>query len=69
MTPKLAALQGTIQAEVARRPDMTLADLRRWLADPHAAQASEGLMHKTLARLGLTLKKSRSTLPSSNARM
>ena len=69
MTPKLAALHGTIQAEIARRPDMTLADLRRWLADTHAAQASEGLMHKTLARLGLTLKKSRSTLPSSNARM
>ena len=36
MTPKLAALHGTIQAEVARRPDMTLADLRRWLKDNRA---------------------------------
>jgi transposase len=69
--PKLAALGGAIQAEVARRPDATLADMRRWLADTHGTRASEGLMHKTLARLGLTLKKSRSappSPPSSNAR-
>ena len=56
-TPKLAALHGAIQAEVARVPDATIADLRRWLADSHAVRASEGLMHKTLARLGLTRKK------------
>jgi transposase len=67
MAPKLATLHGAIQAEVTRRPDATLGDLRRWLADAHTVRVSEGLMHKTLARLGLTLKKSRSTLPSSNA--
>lgn len=66
LAPKLAALHDVIQAEVARRPDATLDDLRRWLADTHAARASEGLMHKTLARLGLTLKKSRSMPPSSS---
>jgi transposase len=69
MAPKLATLHDAIQAEVTRRPDATLGDLRRWLADAHTVSASEGLLHKTLARLGLTLKKSRSTLPSSNAPM
>jgi hypothetical protein len=44
----------------------TKVSLRRWLV-AHAVSVSEGLMHKTLARLGLTLKKSRSTLPSSSA--
>jgi hypothetical protein len=41
VTPKPAALHGAIQAEVARRPDATLADLRRWLADTDAVRASE----------------------------
>ncbi|HYZ63055.1 MAG TPA: hypothetical protein VE650_11430 [Acetobacteraceae bacterium] len=57
VTPKLAALHGAIQAEVGRVPDVTITDLRRWLADTHSVRASEGLMHKTLARLGLTRKK------------
>ena len=68
ITPKLAVLHGAIQAEVARVPDATNADLRRWLLETHTVRASEGLMHKTLARLGLTLKKSRCTRLSSSAR-
>ncbi len=56
---KLAAHHDAIAAEVARRPDATLEELRAWLQDQHQVAASLGLMHKTLARLGLTLKKSR----------
>ena len=58
-TLKLAAHHDAIAAEVARRPDVTLEELRAWLLATHEVKASLGLMHKTLARLGLTLKKSR----------
>jgi transposase len=58
-TLKLAAHHAAIAAEVARRPDATLEELRAWLLATHQVAASLGLMHKTLARLGLTLKKSR----------
>ncbi len=66
LVPKLASLQGAILAEVGMRPDATIAELRRWLSQTHEVSASEGLMHKTLAQLGLTLKKSRS-MPRSRA--
>jgi transposase len=56
---KLAAHHDAITTEVARRPDVTLNELRAWLLATHQVKASLGLMHKTLARLGLTLKKSR----------
>ena len=56
---KLAAHHDAIAAEVARRPDVTLEELRAWLLATHEVKASLGLMHKTLARLGLTRKKSR----------
>src|SRR5206468_8837598 len=55
--PKLAGLSEAIQAEVKARPDATLAELRRWLAQTHAVTASNGLMHDTLRKLGLTSKK------------
>jgi transposase len=58
-TLKLETLHAAIAAEVARRPDATLEELRAWLLEIHQVTASLGLMHKTLARLGLTLKKSR----------
>lgn len=64
---KLSVLHEAIRAEVAVRPDVTLAELRRWLAQTHATTASDGLMHATLARLGLTLKKSRCTRPGRRA--
>ena len=54
---KLAAHHEAIAAEVARRPDVTLEELRAWLRANHQVTAGLGLMHKTLARLGLTLKK------------
>jgi transposase len=57
---KLAAHHDAIRAEVAQRSDVTLNELRAWLLATHDMAASLGLMHRTLARLGLTLKKSRS---------
>ena len=57
---KLAAHHDAIKTEVAQRPDVTLNELRAWLLATHKVSASLGLMHRTLARLGLTLKKSRS---------
>ena len=54
---KLAAQHEAIKAEVARLPDVTLNELRAWLQATHGIGASLGLMHRTLARLGLTLKK------------
>jgi transposase len=59
-TLKLAAHHDAIAAEVVRRPDATLNELRAWLLATHGVAVSLGLMHRTLARLGLTLKKSRS---------
>jgi transposase len=58
-TLKLALHHAAIGAEVVRQPDVTLDELRAWLLATHGITASLGLMHKTLARLGLTLKKSR----------
>ena len=56
-TLKLAAHHAAIAAEVARRPDVTLEELRAWLLATHGVAASVGLMHNTLVRLGLTHKK------------
>lgn len=61
---QLAGLHDAIAAQVRARPDLTLAELRVWLHQTHGAAASLGLMWNTLARLGLTLKKRRSTPPS-----
>ncbi len=56
---KLAAYHETIQAEIVRRPDVTLDSLRAWLVETHGVEASLGLMHNTLIQLGLYAKKSR----------
>ena len=48
---KLAAHHAAIAAEVVRRPDVTLEELRAWLLPTHGVSASLGLMHKTLAGL------------------
>jgi transposase len=55
--PKLAGLHSAIQAQVAARPDATIAELRAWLPKTHQISASTGLMCKTLAVLDLTYKK------------
>lgn len=69
LLPKLSALHEAIRAAVAARPDVTLAELRRWLRETPQVHASEGLMHTTLLRLGLTLKKSRSAPLSRTGRI
>jgi transposase len=57
LTRRLAGLHEAIRAEVAARPDAKIGEFRRWLTETHKVSASEGLMHKTLAALGLTYKK------------
>lgn len=56
-TLKLEDHHAAIAAEVALRPDVTLDELRAWLLATRGVSASLGLMHNTLARLGLTLKR------------
>ena len=63
----LADKHAAIAAYVAAHDDATLNELRAWLRDEHAVWPSLGLMWNTLARLGLTLKKRRSTPPSRHA--
>jgi transposase len=67
--PKLLGLYDAIRTEVTSRPDATLGELRRWLHEKHRVSASDGLMHATLARLGLTHKKRPCTPPSRNGPM
>jgi transposase len=60
---KLAAYHEAIRAEVVLRPDVTLEEVRAWLLETHGVVASLGLMHNTLIRLGLTLKKKSGRAP------
>ncbi|MBS0562892.1 MAG: winged helix-turn-helix domain-containing protein [Proteobacteria bacterium] len=53
--------------EVERRPSATLADLRAWLLSEHGVSLSTGTMRRTVRKLGLTLKKSRSAPPNRRA--
>jgi len=62
--PKLAALYGAIQKQVASTPDATLEELKVWLFETHGVQASTTLIWETLGKLDLTLKKRRSTPPN-----
>ena len=68
VVPKLSALYPAIDAQVASRPDATIAELRAWLLETHKVSASTGLMNKTLAALDLTFKKSPFMLPSKRVR-
>jgi transposase len=68
ITPKLNGLHPAILAQVASRPDATIAELRAWLLETHKVAASTGLMNKTLAALDLTYKKSPFTRLSKRAR-
>ena len=60
----LVHVHDAILAEMALRPETTIAELRDWLRIQHGASASMGTVWRTLSRLGLTLKKSRSGRPS-----
>jgi transposase len=54
---KFVPLHGALKDRVAAVPDATLAEHREWLAEAHGVVAGLTTVWKTLARLGLTLKK------------
>ena len=67
-TPRLlGGLHDAIAAHVRAHNDATLDELRAWLREVQGVSVSIGLMWNTLARLGLTLQKSRSGRPSRRA--
>jgi len=68
IAPKLSGLHPAILAQVNSQPDATIAELRAWLLETHQVSASTGLIHKTLAALDLTFKKSPSTRLSKRVR-
>ena len=55
--PRLAPLANALRARVASGSDASLAELRAWVLAEHGVRVSQPVMWKTLARLGLTLKK------------
>jgi transposase len=65
---KLGALEEVLAARVHAINDQTLQQLYQWLHTEHGMRVSVTTMWKTLARLGLSLKKRRSMLLSRNAR-
>lgn len=65
--PRLAAHEEALRAEVARRPSATCDELRAWAAE-RGVSVSRTAVWRTLDRLGLTHKKSRSGPPSRTAR-
>ena len=68
VAPRLAHHSEAIRGEMARRPSATVTELRAWLASVHGAVVGHAAMWRTLDRLGLTRKKSRSGLRSRTAR-
>lgn len=65
--PKLADLYDAIRAELSARPDLTLTELRDWLAARHGVSISRGVLCTTLAKLDLPRKKRRCGRPSRTA--
>ena len=65
--PRLAGHEDALRAEVARRPSATCSELRAWAAQRGVA-VSRTAVWRALARMGLTLKKSRSGRRSRTAR-
>lgn len=65
--PRLAGHEEALRAEVARRPSATCDELRAWAAE-RGVVVGRTAVWRTLARLGLTLKKSRSGQRSKIAR-
>ena len=67
LAPRLAGHEAALRAELARRPSATCSALRDWAAE-RGVTVSRTAIWRTLARLGLTLKESRSGRPSRRAR-
>lgn len=62
--PRLEPSYEALRARVAKQADATIGALRAWLLREHGVSVSHAVMWETLARLGLTLKKSASARPS-----
>ena len=67
VAPRLAPHHEALRVEVAARPSATVRELRAWLAAAHGAVVGHAAMWRTLDRLGLTRKKSRSARRSRTA--
>ena len=67
--PKLSGLEQALAARVETVNDQTLKQLCQWVLVEHGIQVGVTTMWKTLARLGLSLKKSRCMRPSRSAQM
>lgn len=65
---KLGAHLEPLRERVAAQPDATLGELQGWLLTERGVSVSPVTVWRALAGLGLTLKKSRSELPSRTAR-
>jgi len=65
---KLDAYHTDIRTQVAAEPDMTIAELRVWIARTHGVSVSHAVMWGKLQELQLTLKKRPGTPPSRSAR-
>jgi transposase len=57
---RLAPHREAMLARVRQHPDATMAELRDWLAQERGVRVCLATIWKTLARFGLTFKKSRS---------
>ena len=57
VAPRLAPLYDVLRVRVTAQADATIAELRAWVAREHGVAVSHPVMWKTLAQLGLTLKK------------
>jgi transposase len=67
--PRLEPLYDALRARVAEQVDATIAELRAWMLREHGVSVSHAAMWETLARLGLTLKKSASARQSRTVRI
>jgi transposase len=61
---RLAVHGDALREKIASRTDLTLAELCTWLRTDRAVSVGTTALWRELRRLGLTLKKSRSTRPS-----
>lgn len=65
---RLAIHGAALREKIASRTDLTLVELCAWLRTDRAVSVGTTALWRELRRLGLTLKKSRSTRPSRTAR-
>lgn len=62
---KLAGMEQILADQVAAMNDLTLQQLCEWLQAEHGVRVAVSTLWKTLARMGISLKKNHSVPPSS----